>query len=765
MRGALISSLILILGCLLCLPKPLLLQQMHFSQAVYDEERHLLRLALTPDDKYRIYTPLDEISPLLVEATLLQEDQYFYLHPGINPVALIKAFWQTYVLRTRPIGASTISMQVVRMREGIYSKTIAGKFRQIIRAVQLELFYSKQQILEAYLNLASYGGNIEGVGAASRIYFAKSVSQLNLLEALSLSVIPQNPSKRLLNTKNQQYLQRARHQLFQRWVREHPEDHDKSALMDLPLQLMKSHLPFLAPHFVDWILQSTKEFEVISTLNLKLQTTIEKMTRQYLEQQQLHGIHNAAVMLLDARNMEVKALVGSANFFDAAINGQVNGTRSKRSPGSTLKPFIYALALDQGIIHPYTVLKDAPCSFGEYNPENFDRDFLGPIKAKEALILSRNIPAIHLAHQLKNPNLYQFLQQASVSRLKPESEYGLSLVLGGAEVTMEELVCLYAMLVNHGQWQSARIFAGQCLDSGEGRGRLLSPEASFLTLDMLRDTQRPYSVNSAMDKQMPVYWKTGTSSGYRDAWAVGIFGPYVLAVWMGDFNNRSNPAYIGISAAAPLFFNMIDAVQAQSGVLPDLVKPAAEMNLTKVEVCEASGLLPTSHCPQTVSTWFIPGKSPIATDTVHREIAIDPETGLRTCRIDQKTQFRVYEFWPSDLLNIFTQAGLQRRIPPPFESESSTMHDEWGSPPQIISPQQNLFYTVRVNRIDNPILFFASADADVKTLYWFVDHDFIGSSERDKPLRWQAIPGTFSVRVVDDHGRTDVRNLVIKAVE
>ncbi|MFI5343003.1 MAG: penicillin-binding transpeptidase domain-containing protein [Chlamydiales bacterium] len=447
-------------------------------------------------------------------------------------------------------------------------------------------------------------------------------------------------------------------------------------------------------------------------------------------------------------------------FFDASINGQVNGARSKRSPGSTLKPFIYGLALDQGIIHPYTVLKDAPCSFGEYNPENFDRDFLGPIKAKEALILSRNIPAIYLANQLKNPTLYQFLQQASVSRLKAEHDYGLSLALGGAEVTMVELVCLYAMLVNHGQWQPARILAEEstvsdCLC-------LLSPEASFLALDMLRDTPRPYSLNSAMDKQIQVHWKTGTSSGYRDAWAVGVFGPYVLAVWIGDFNNKRNPAYIGITAAAPLFFKIIDAIHAQTENLPDLVKAKPEMNLTKVEVCEASGLLPTPHCPHTVSTWFIPGKSPIATDTVHREIAINPATGLRTCHIDQQTQFKVYEFWHSDLLTIFAQAGMPRRIPPPFESESSAMSDEGGNPPQIISPQQDLSYTVRFDRIDNPILFFAIADADVKTLYWFVDHDLIGCSERDKPLRWQARSGTFSVRVVDDHGRTDVRNLVIQ---
>jgi penicillin-binding protein 1C len=439
-------------------------------------------------------------------------------------------------------------------------------------------------------------------------------------------------------------------------------------------------------------------------------------------------------MLVDSRNMEVKALIGSGNYFDAAIHGQVNGTRAKRSPGSALKPFIYALALDQGIIHPYTVLKDVPSCFAEYNPENFDRDFLGPLKAKEALILSRNIPAIFLASQLKNPTLYQFLQQAQVRLPKAESTYGLSLVLGSAEVTMEELVALYAMLANQGLWQPLRTCLNQPMLEGR---RLLSPEASFLTLDMLRDTPRPYLTRSSIDKQFPAYWKTGTSSSYRDAWSVGLFGPYILAVWIGDFKGTSNPAFVGTTSAAPLFFNLIDAISKHAGPLPDLVIPTPEMNLTKVKVCETSGLLPNPCCPTLVDTWFIPGKSPIKIDPIHRSES--------------------YEFWSSDLLKIFDQAGMSRSIPP------STDHLQ-GEPPQIISPQQDLCYTVRLNKPENKILFSAIADADVTTLYWFVDNQFIGSCERDQPLTWQARPGTRSVRVVDNHGRTSTRPLTIKAL-
>jgi penicillin-binding protein 1C len=759
--------------CRLFISRPPLLDGIDFSQAVFDEQHHLLRITLSSDDKYRLHTPLDQISPLIVQATLLQEDQYFFQHPGVNPIAMIKAAWQTYVLNTRQFGASTITMQVARIRYGIHSKEMSGKLWQILKALQLELFYSKNEILEAYLNLASYGSNIEGIGAASTIYFNKQASQLNLAEALRLSVVPQNPRRRLPASPLQDDLHKAYHRLFQRWVEHHPEDNVNKNLLKLPLQLTKKNLPFLAPHFVDRILRIHHQKKVRTTINLQLQTLLENMVRQYLEQQKMIGINNAAAMLVDARNMEVKALIGSGDYFDASIGGQINGTRAKRSPGSTLKPFIYALALDQGIIHPYTVLKDAPTSFRDYNPENFDNDFLGPIKAKEALILSRNIPAIYLAEQLKNPSLYQLIQQAHVSRLKPEQTYGLSLALGSAEVTMEELVALYAMLANQGVWKPLRTVMEQPVIEGE---RLLSPEASFLTLDMLCDTPRPYAVNEALNKQLHVYWKTGTSSGYRDAWSVGVFGPYVLGLWIGNFNSQSNPSFIGTTAAAPLFFNIIEAVYrhlveiahldyAKAPGLNDRIQPTPQMNLTKVQVCEASGLIPTSCCPHTVSTWFIPGKSPIKTDDVHREIAVDPKTGYRTCCFDQDTQFVVYEFWPSDILNIFAQAGVQRLTPPPFDPAFSLIGNMGGDPPHITSPQQGLFYTVRHDSTDNPILFFATADADVTTLYWFLNDEFIGSSERDRSLVWQAKSGTYVVRVVDNYGRTAVRNLVVKPVD
>lgn len=740
------------------LPKPTLLTRTGFSHAVYDAHHQLLRLTLSPDEKYRVFIPLKQIPQQLIDATLLQEDHYFYWHYGINPFALIKAIWQTYGAQTRRIGASTITMQVARLHYGMNSKKITGKLTQIIRAIQIEMHYSKDQIIEAYLNLAPYGGNIEGVGAASLIYFGHSVDRLTLPQALTLSVIPQNPGKR---TPNHIGLKKIRDRLFLRWLRYHPEDINKKMMFALPLVMQNLHsLPFSAPHFVNKVLHDApiNQYALDTTLDYRTQTLVERITQRYLARKKGVGVHNAAILLVDARTMEVKALMGSGNFFNSSISGQINGAETKRSPGSTLKPFIYGLALDQGLIHPDTILNDVPHSFNGYNPENFDYDFMGPIKAKDALVLSRNIPAIYLASQLRNPSLHQLLEKAQISQLRSESYYGLSLSLGGIELTMEELAGLYAMLVNDGIWQSLSLLKNGIHGNGQ---RLLSQEASFLVLDMLKNTPQS-DFNYEERAPLSIAWKTGTSSGYRDAWTVGVVGPYVLAVWIGNFDNKANPAFVGKKIAAPLFFELIDALRQERGPIHAIDKHPEQMNLQKVEVCKASGMLPTRYCQDTEWTWFIPGTSPIKTDTIYREVAINNKTGLRTCHIDEHTRFEVFEFWPSDVLHVFMKAGIQRHIPPSFEADCA-LSGTMGISPQITSPQTGLSYVVRADSPqNNTIPFTAVTDAGIASLYWFINETFIAKTKAGASFLWSAKPGKFVVRVVDDRGLSDARDIHVQ---
>ncbi|WP_454783725.1 penicillin-binding protein 1C [Legionella sp. WA2024007413] len=740
------------------LPKPSLLEDVSFSRAVYDNNHNLLRLTLSQDEKYRLYTPLSQISNQLIEATLLQEDQYFYWHYGVNPWATIKAIWQTYGAQSRRIGASTITMQVARMRYGMNSKKISGKLAQIIRAIQIEMHYSKKEILEAYLNLAPYGGNIEGVGAASLVYFGTSVNQITLPQSLTLSIIPQNPGKRTPNNKE---LKKIREHLLGRWLKKHPEDLNKKGMFALPLVMQNTHmLPFSAPHFVNEILYATatKHQSIDTTLDYRAQMIIERITHHYLDRKKGIGVNNAAVLLVDTRDMGIKGMLGSADFFNQGISGQINGAETKRSPGSTLKPFIYGLALDQGLIHPDTVLKDVPHSFNGYNPENFDYDFMGPIKAKDALVLSRNIPAISLANQLTNPTLHQLLEKAQISQLRSESYYGLSLSLGGVELTMKELVSLYAMLANDGLWYPIRTFKNEAKPQGI---RLLSPEASYLVLDMLKNTPRLDEVSKDWSR-LPISWKTGTSSGYRDAWTVGVFGPYVLAVWVGNFDNKANPAFVGKDIAAPLFFELFDALKHERGPIYALEKHPEQMNLKKVEVCKASGMLPTRYCQDTEWGWFIPGKSPIKKDTIYREVAINSKTGLRTCHIDENTRFEIFEFWPSDLLSIFKRAGIQRHTPPFFEPDCNLSGNS-GLNPHITSPQNGISYIIRADsQQNNTIPLTAVTDAGIAHVYWFINETFIAKTKAGESYLWKAKPGKFVVRIVDDHGLSDARDINVQ---
>lgn len=740
------------------------------SAQVHDRHGTLLRLTLARDQRYRVWTPLEQIDPRLVQAVLLKEDQWFWWHPGFNPVSLLRGGWESYVLRRQRQGGSTLSMQLARLLHGLQTRSVGGKLRQIARAVELELKYSKREILEAYLNYAPFGGNIEGVGAASLIYFGKSAQRLTLPEVLTLAVMPQNPSSRRMRNGPGQAgaaLQLARDRLRDQWLASgKPISVAEQQGFALPLQLATPRqLPFAAPHAVEQLLaaqqrQARTPALLRSTLDLSMQSAVEQQVTSYLKRRSRQGLRNAVVMVVDSRDMGVRALLGSADYFDRALHGQVNGARAKRSPGSTLKPFIYALALDQGVLHPQTVLRDVPSSFGPFSPENFDGRFAGPVTATEALVRSRNIPAVQVAARLSSPGFHAFLRDAGVSDLASEQHYGLALVLGGGEVSMLELARLYAMLARDGELPALRWLEADPQAAGP---RLLSREAAFLVRQMLAQNPRPDQPLAALQRLTPA-WKTGTSWGFRDAWTAGIVGPYVLLVWLGDFAGAGNPALIGIDAAAPLWFELADRLAAREPGLSDLPRPK-QLNIKPVEVCAASGDLPDAWCPQRRTTQFIPGVSPIRVSSVHRPVVLDIRTGKAACPPfdPATTRVEVFEYWPSELAQVFIDAGMPRRRPPPTpECLSGRSHE--GAPPRITAPLRAVTYTLPVQA--NPpqqLPLNAHFDAAVRTLYWFAGADFLGAVPAGQVLDW-APPGSgrYTLRVTDDHGRSDSRVVVVQ---
>jgi penicillin-binding protein 1C len=790
LRYLLGAACLIVVSCVLLYvlcPRPELTVFTPYSSAVFDDSGGLLTLSLADDDRYRLYQGIDKVSAQFLAATLLYEDQHFYQHYGVDFLALLRAFWTSYISQQRRIGASTIVMQVARLRWGITSSKLSGKLTQVMRALQLARHYNKQQILEAYINMVPYGGNIEGIGAASLIYFNKLPSQLSLPEALTLAVIPQNPNKRNPATKQgYQQLQSARNNLLQRWLKIHPQDAPKRKYFTMPLKVRSiKQVPKLAPHFTRYVLNKTnieqssiEQHGVVKTsLKRAQQHKLEQGIKRYVATKSAIGINNAAALLVNYKTMAIEAMVGSADFYNRDIQGQVNGTIAKRSPGSTLKPFVYGLAIDEGLIHPKTLLKDSPSRYGGFTPENYDQKFFGPIMVKDALIQSRNVPAVAMQARLNKKSLFDFLQQGQVKGLKHEGFYGLALALGGAEVSMLELVRLYSVLANGGRLREIITrydanAANKTMAKQQTQGkRLLSAEASFMVLDMLKDNPAPgaLQINLKQRKKNQIAWKTGTSWAFRDAWAIGVSGPYVLAVWLGNFKGQGNNALIGRSAAGPLLFSLFDSLLAETDLPAQGWTFARAMavntlNLKKVAVCANTGDLYQKNCPSSESTWFIPGRSPIKVSNIYRPVAVDKISGLRACSPNEaETEIKIYEFWPSDFQHIFNQAGISLKSPPPYKASCNLdQKSSVGLKPVITSPMRNIDYVIQSAQTQKShLVFSATVEPDVEKIFWFVNGQYEGSAAPDQPFTWQASNGKFKVLCVDDAGRSATQDITV----
>ncbi|MCL2765511.1 MAG: penicillin-binding protein 1C [Treponema sp.] len=739
-----------------------ILKDVSFSRAYFDRNGKLLNIFLTADDKFRLRANLADFPPELIEAVLLQEDRYFYGHFGINPMSMLRAGWETYVKKERRVGASTITMQTAKLRYKIYTKNITGKIHQSLAALFLEVCLSKQEILEAYLNLVPCGGNIEGFPAAAWYYFGKDIRELSLSQILSLAVIPQNPAKRApVNSLAITELVSTRRTLYAAWVNEHPGDVLLETEMGLPPYLV-NNFPRRLLHFTEYLntqlfkQSKTQAARYRTTIDLVLQNIIERELESFLIRNRGWGIRNGSILLVDYTSMEVLAAVGSADYFDNDIQGQVNGFASKRSPGSTLKPFIYALALEQGLIHPEKMLKDAPAAFSEYMPDNFGGTFKGPVSAWYALADSRNIPAIQLAREIRSPDLYDFLKSSDISGLNDKDHYGLSIVLGSADITMLELAVLYAAFPNNGIKNDLRFLLGP--DNIQAGKRIMTPAAAAITARMMERNPAPDDTRFGINRSVPVAYKTGTSIGFKDAWSIMIFDRYVLCVWLGNFSGEGNSVFIGRRSAAPLGFSIIDSILSQKPSENLLAQRPLPPDVRQVEVCAVSGDIYNEDCPGITETLFIPGVSPINRCRIHRRIYIDTRTGYRTNESEGPfIRSEVREFWPTDILEIFAQAGLPRFSPPPYPPDTRALPDT-GFPPAIISPLANTAYILRPSLTAdgrfNQIVLLAAADQDSKELFWFANTKFLGRASPGERFLWTPSPGTWDISVVDSMGRS-----------
>ncbi|MBU1319662.1 MAG: penicillin-binding protein 1C [candidate division Zixibacteria bacterium] len=731
------------------------------STVVLDRNGEVMRVFLAPDGMWRIPVGLQEMSPTLTEAALTYEDKHFYWHPGVNPASIIRAAYVDLRAGRFVQGGSTITMQVARMIEP-KERTIAGKVIEVLRSFQLELHYSKDEILACYLNLAPYGGNIVGVGAASMAYFNKLPNQLSLGEAAILAAIPNSPNN-LRPDLNPENAAIARKKVLgilgsQKLI---TETRLAEALSeDIPDR--RYQMPFEIPHLSNMLVASYPQMDRIeSTIDGKIQNLAERVLSMNLEPLEAVGITNGSVVIIDNHTSDVLALVGSGDFTDDEAQGQVNGATALRSPGSALKPFVYALGLDRGLISPRGLLYDVPINYAGYSPENYDGVYNGCVTVTDALVRSLNVPAVRLTADLRHDGIYEFLRAAGVTSLTREREYyGLSITLGGCEVSLLELTNLYSGMARGGKFARYRFLRSETPVAGE---RLISSEASFIISEILSQLRRP-ELPSVWDwsVDMPkVAWKTGTSYGRRDAWSIGYTPRFTVGVWVGNFDGKGVPELVGAESAAPILFSIFTALhEYDDGGW--FVEPRG---VERRQVCSVSGMPMSENCVSACTEMYIPGVSPFRKCNIHEKILVDKKENVRLCshcRADRDCEERIVEQWPADVAIWLERTGhAVEKIPEHYPQCPVVVA---GDAPIILSPMAEAEYKIRtgVDLSYQNILLDASVSNRTRKIFWFVDRELVYSGTPMQRVFINPEPGKHSVVCTDDEGRSSEIKFVVR---
>ena len=586
--------------------------------------------------------------------------------------------------------------------------------------------------METYLNLAPYGGNLEGVGAASWFYFGKEPSQLALGEIALLTVLPRSPT-RYDPTRNPELAKQARSDILDRLAAMGVFSSVEVADARLhPIPRSRQEPPLRAPHFADLVTwRSTHTDRIQTTLDHPLQRSAEQLVTRRIADLRNDGIGNAAVVVLDIETRGVRVLVGSAGFFDRVHQGQVNGAVARRSPGSTLKPFLYGLALDSGAILPDSYLLDIPTDFAGYVAENYDNRYRGRVTARTALVESLNAPAVRLLSRVGLGDFHRLLLRGGLQTLdRPSGEYGLPLILGAGEVTLLDLTNLYASLADGGVYRPLRMIDGGDTFSQRRStaDRILSPEAAWVLTEILQEVRRP-DLPQAWDltRGAPaVAWKTGTSYGHRDAWAVGFSRRYAIGVWVGNFDGRPRQGISGSEHAAPLLFDLFRAIEPGGGA-PE--RPLG-LQLEEIRVCSVSHDLPGPFCPQTRRIPLLPGRSRLGRCELHHRVQVDDENGELLAGGCGNRPFRWQELtlYPAELVAWQRSQGEPVTELPPV-SRACTGSGV-GEPPRIVSPDPATPYRLRR---DAPIEYqqialVARTGPAARRLFWYQDGVLVGDS-------------------------------------
>nr|WP_299420865.1 penicillin-binding protein 1C [uncultured Emticicia sp.] len=734
-----------------------------YSTLVTDKKGEILHAFLSTDEKWRMFVELNEISPMLRKAILAKEDKYFNYHFGVNPVSIFRAAFNNITKNRRTSGASTITMQVVRMLNPD-KRTYLNKISEILRAIQLEIFYSKDEILQLYLNLVPYGSNIEGIKSASYLYFQKSPDRLSLAEVTTLAIIPNRPTSLQLGMKNPLIVEERN-----KWLKRFHQAQvfDSQLINDAlhePLTVFRHEAPKDAPHLsIRLKKQFANDAIIHSSVSKATQIKVEQMVASYVNRTRAMNINNAAVLVINNETMQVEAYIGSAGFNDKLDGGQVDGVQAIRSPGSALKPLLYATAFDKGIITPKNIINDVPTNFNGFEPENFDRKFNGKVSVEFALANSLNIPAVKVVKDLEKTILIEQLKKADFQTVKKhEKDLGLSIVLGGCGVTLEEMTQLYAAFANDGNWQKAKMLDDKLTERKVRNTSIISPSATYLVTEILAQIKRPDLPNNFdYTYRLPkIAWKTGTSFGRRDAWSIGYNKKYTVGVWVGNFSGEGVPELSGAEIATPLLFQLFNTLD-YNALNEWFIQPK---DVVSRQVCAESGDLPSEYCNNKILDYSIKNISHTRKCTHLKKLNVNLTESMSYCMQCLPVEAykeKLYNNLSPELISFYELKHILYEKIPLHNPNCTRFFKTDNNAPMITNPNHGSEYFLSENDTQQMQLACQTAN-DVREVYWYINDHLLKKASANKPVFFKPSLGKLKISCTDDKGRSSSISVMVK---
>jgi penicillin-binding protein 1C len=737
---------ILLTGYIFCLPRTLF--DVPYSTVVTDRNGELLGARIAEDGQWR-FPVRDTVPGKLKQCITAFEDHYFYRHWGVNPLAVGRALIQNIKEGRIVSGGSTITMQTIRLSRN-KPRTWGEKCVEMLLATRLEFRCSKDEILALYASHAPFGGNVVGWEAASWRYFGHAAKALSWAEAATLAVLPNAPSMIHLS-KSRDALLGKRNRLLARLYENGTIDASTyelaldEALPDEPLPL-----PQFAPHLVGQLHRTHKGALSVSTVDKGIQMRVEDLLDRWNREFVQHDIKNIAALVIDVQTNEAVAYCGNVKFNDGQSGNQVDVIRSPRSTGSILKPFLYYALLQDGDVLPDMLLPDIPMNINGFTPQNFNKQFEGAVPASDAVARSLNIPSVYMLREYGVPDFHDFLRKIGLTTLKKSSShYGLSLILGGAEATLWEVSSAYTAMARSLRGLDASTCTFIRTEAGKPASRSFYPGAVWQVFNALKEVNRPEEIDWRIIPSMQtVAWKTGTSYGFRDAWAVGITPRYVVGVWVGNATGEGKPELVGARTAGPVLFDIFNLLPSS----PWFDIPYSEF--VEAEVCKRSGHLRGRFCEETDTVYIVPNGMNTPSCPYHHSVNLS---------VDEK--FRVY----ADCMD--SEPTVQKRwftLPPVWEWYYKQHHPEYKtlppfkpgcgedsrSPMQFIYPQMNaqIFLPKQLDGSPGSVTFELVHSNRKATVYWHLDDEYLTATEDFHKVSLIPSSGKHAVTVVDDEG-------------